>query len=44
MNRNNQNDYEVIDASNCGCALFCASGKYRELQRKVQRLAARFFK
>ncbi|MGR5970444.1 PadR family transcriptional regulator [Bacillus paranthracis] len=24
--------------------VFCASGKYRELQRKVQRLAARFFK
>ncbi|MEW4152648.1 hypothetical protein Q0N88_21510 [Bacillus thuringiensis] len=24
--------------------LFCASRKYRELQRKVQRLAARFFK
>ncbi|OUB18355.1 hypothetical protein BK708_21300 [Bacillus thuringiensis serovar yunnanensis] len=24
--------------------LFCASGKYRELQRKVQRLAARLFK
>ncbi|WP_420974936.1 hypothetical protein [Bacillus thuringiensis] len=33
-----------IPMSLCIIDMFCASGKYRELQRKVQRLAARFFK